>query len=157
MGTRIGELLCRLVSLSDHDIEEILEEQRYTGRRFGEIALAWGLCTPADVWQAWSDQLGQGVQYVNLKSVGVDTQALSLLPGELAERYEVIPLRAVGNRLILAASEASLARAQAELPGQMNMDLRFVVVDPAQLRRAIEAQYDAEQVEEPATALAGAA
>jgi type IV pilus assembly protein PilB len=156
MGTRIGELLCQLVSLSGHDIEEILEEQRYTGRRFGEIALAWGLCTPADVWHAWSDQLGQGVQYVNLKSVGIDTQALSLLPGELAARYEVIPLRAVGNRLVLAASEASLARAQAELPGQLTMDIRFTVVDASQLRRAIESQYAQSQVEAQG-ALAGAA
>jgi type IV pilus assembly protein PilB len=157
MGTRIGELLCRLVSLSTHDIEEILEEQKYTGRRFGEIALAWGLCTPTDVWHAWSDQLGEHVQNVNLHSVGIDTQALSLLPAALADRYEVIPLRAVGNRLVLATSESSLQRAQAELPGQMSMDLRFVVVDPTDLRQAIETQYDAMQVEEPETALAGAA
>jgi type IV pilus assembly protein PilB len=156
MGTRIGELLCRLVSLSDHDIEEILEEQKYTGRRFGEIALAWGLCVPADIWHAWSDQLEEQVQYVNLESVGVDTQALSLLPAVLAERYEVIPLRSVGNRLVLATSEASLPRAQAELPGQVSLDVRFVVVDPVQLRRAIEAQYDSAPAEAPAT-LAGAA
>jgi type IV pilus assembly protein PilB len=157
MGTRIGVLLCRLVSLTTHDIEEILEEQKYTGRRFGEIALAWGLCTPADIWHAWSDQLEERVQYVNLDSVGIDTQALSLLPAELADRYEVIPLRAVGNRLVLAASEASLARAQAELAGQVNSDLRFVVVNATELRRAIETHYDAMQADEPETAMAGAA
>jgi type IV pilus assembly protein PilB len=156
MGTRFGELLGRLVSLSAHDVEEILEEQRYNGRRFGEIALAWGLCTPSDVWHAWSDQLGDRVQFVELDSVGVDTQALAYLPGELAERYEVIPLRTVGNRLVLATSEASLPRAQAELADQVKMDVRFVVVDPGQLRRAIESHYEPTAAEAPA-ALAGAA
>ncbi|HEX4124433.1 MAG TPA: hypothetical protein VHY37_06880 [Tepidisphaeraceae bacterium] len=156
MGTRIGELLSQLVSLSAHDIEEILEEQRYTGRRFGEIALAWGLCAPPDVWHAWSDQLENRVQHVELDHVGIDTQALSLLPAELAEQYGVIPLRTVGNRLILAASEASLPRAKAELGERVKMDVRFAVVDAGQLHRAIAAHYESAKAE-PTAALAGAA
>ena len=57
MGTRIGELLGQLVSITPHDVEEILEEQHYSGRWFGEIGQAWGLpLTPADIWHAWSDR-----------------------------------------------------------------------------------------------------
>src|SRR2546423_848682 len=54
---RFGEILGRLVNLSGHDVNEILEEQNATHQRFGEIALSWGLCAPEDVWQAWCDQL----------------------------------------------------------------------------------------------------
>src|SRR5439155_6477219 len=53
---RIGELLSRMVPLSGHDVEEILQEQSATRRRFGEIALAWGLCKPEHVWDAWGQQ-----------------------------------------------------------------------------------------------------
>ncbi len=63
---RFGEHLSRLVNLSRHDVDEILEEQSSTRHRFGEIALSWGLCTPENVWQAWCDQLLSQVQKVDL-------------------------------------------------------------------------------------------
>ena len=37
---RMGELLSRMVPLSGHDVEEILEEQNSNRRKFGEIALS---------------------------------------------------------------------------------------------------------------------
>ena len=54
-----GQCLGRVVPLSAHDVSEILEHQAATRRRFGEIALAWGLCRPQHVWQAWWAQLAQ--------------------------------------------------------------------------------------------------
>ena len=156
MAARIGELLGRLVELSAHDVEEILEEQRYTGHRFGEIALAWGLCAPADIWHAWSNQLDHKIQHVTLAAVGIDTQAISLLSAELANQYQVIPLRAVEDLLVLATSEESFERAQAELPGQLQQKLRFVIADTAQLHRAIVKHYGAAQAAK-IEALAGAA
>ncbi len=50
---RFGELLSRFVNLSAHDVSEILEDQSSSRRRFGEIALAFGLCQPQHVWKAW--------------------------------------------------------------------------------------------------------
>ena len=59
---RIGELLRKMVPLSRHDIEEILQEQTSTRRRFGDIALAWGLVKPEHVWeQIWSILVEAGV------------------------------------------------------------------------------------------------
>ena len=42
---RFGELLSRLVPLSGHDIEEILQEQSANRRKFGDIALS---CSPSE-------------------------------------------------------------------------------------------------------------
>jgi hypothetical protein len=79
---RIGEILSRIISLSNHDIEEILHEQRATHRPFGDIALAMGLCRPEDIWQAWSGQLdglsGQP-RKIDLDSMGVDAQAIAFI------------------------------------------------------------------------------
>ena len=79
-GKRFGELLGKLVKLSQHDVEEILEDQTATHRRFGDIALSWGLCQPEHVWQAWSDQLLTQVQRVDLETLGVDSQAAANFP-----------------------------------------------------------------------------
>src|SRR4051812_15758645 len=83
--SRIGELLSRIVPLSGHDVEEILQDQAGTNRKFGEIALAWGLCQPQHVWKAWCRQLASaGTEQVDLKLVGIDAQAAASIPAELA-------------------------------------------------------------------------
>jgi hypothetical protein len=53
-----GELLSRLVGLSQHDIAEVLADQAISHRRFGEIAMAFQWVRPQEVWQAWWAQLG---------------------------------------------------------------------------------------------------
>src|SRR4051812_44877540 len=72
---RIGEILSQMVSLSHHDIDEILVEQRSTPRRFGEIAISMGLCQAEHVWKAISGQSSETPMFVDLDAFGVDTQA----------------------------------------------------------------------------------
>src|SRR5439155_11209012 len=98
---RFGELLSRMVPLSGHDVEEILQEQSATRRRFGEIALAWGLCKPEHVWDAWCQQSTDGTETIDLDKVGVDTQAAAMLPAPVARQHHVIPLRVANESILL--------------------------------------------------------
>lgn len=136
-----GECLGKVVHLSAHDVSEIMEHQSATRRRFGEIALAWGLCRPQHVWKAWWDQLAQQTPRVDLATVGVDSQALSHLPPDLAIQFRAVPLRCYRDQLVIAISERSLARAQAELPRLLNKQVQFVIAEPWQLDEAIAAYY----------------
>src|SRR5215212_9298631 len=91
---RFGELLSRLVPLSGHDVEEILQEQTANRRKFGDIALSWGLCKPEHIWDVWAEQSAHGDhEFVDLEKAGVDAQAAALLPAEVARDLNVIPVR----------------------------------------------------------------
>lgn len=140
---RFGELLGRLVNLSRHDVNEILEDQNATHRRFGEIALSWGLCQPQDVWQAWCDQLLTQVQKVDLKSLGVDAQAAAFLHRDVAWRLSAIPIRCLGRHLIVAIAETDTEPVASELSRITAKELRFVVADREQIHSAIAAYYPA--------------
>ena len=76
-NARFGELLGRMVELTGHDVEEILNEQEVTHRRFGEIAMSWGLCRPEHVWHAWASQVSEEGTRIDLDDFGVDSQALA--------------------------------------------------------------------------------
>jgi hypothetical protein len=141
---RFGELLGRLVHLSRHDVDEILEEQSSTKHRFGEIALSWGLCTPENVWQAWCDQLLSQVQKVDLEKLGVDSQATAMISSELARRLGAIPIRCMGQQLIVAVPGNNTDHIAAELRKITDMQLRFVVADAIQIGQAISVYYAAE-------------
>jgi hypothetical protein len=136
-----GECLGRVVRLTAHDVSEILEHQAATRRRFGDIALAWGLCRPHHVWQAWWEQLASQTPLVDLYRIGVDAQAVSHVPADLAVQFRAVPLRCHQEQLVVATCEEGLPRARAELPALLNKQVQFVTADPAQLDEALVAYY----------------
>ena len=147
-----GKCLGKVVRLSEHDVQEILSDQAATRRKFGEIALSWGLCRPQHVWQAWWDQLSQGAApHVDLTKIGVDAQAVGHLPAHLAVQFRAVPLRCFHGQLVVATCEQGLGRAAAELGGLLGKQIRFVTAEPAQVDAAIAAYYPS------ATRVAGAA
>src|SRR6266404_952281 len=125
---RIGELLSRMVPLSGHDVEEILQEQTSNRRRFGEIALAWGLCKPEHVWDAWCQQSTDGTEAVDLDKIGVDTQAAAMLPADVARHHHVIPLRVANDAILLASCNGAMAHAD-ELSALLHKRVTFVQAD----------------------------
>jgi hypothetical protein len=139
--SRIGELLSRIVPLSNHDVEEILQEQSGTHRRFGEIALAWGLCQPEHVWNAWCRQLAQGIETVDLDEIGIDAQAADILSADVARELEVLPIRIFGDVAIIATSDNETPAFEARLAHLVGRRVMFVRAEAEQLRRSIDMYY----------------
>jgi hypothetical protein len=139
--TRIGELLGKMVRLSNHDVEEILQEQGFTHRRFGEIALSWGLCQPEHIWRAWCDQINDKTEQVDLQELGIDAQAVTHLPKELATQHCLIPIRSFADQLVLASGEETNESLCTQLGKVLNKQVKFVKDDPSQVRDAIEKYY----------------
>jgi hypothetical protein len=139
-ATRFGQLLGRFVPLSEQDVAEVLDAQAVSGRRFGEIALSWGLCRPLHIWQAWSAQLAHDSQRVDLNQLGIDTQALAQVPASIARAFGVLPVRAFDNVLILATSPCHRPR-EPQLRKLLPQELQFVLCEPEQLSRAIDTYY----------------
>ena len=140
-GKRIGERLSNLVPLSGHDIEEILSEQGSTGKRFGDIAIELGLCLPEHIWRAWSSQLADSPQKVDIDSFGIDAQAISHLPHQLAVRYHAMPLRVLDDVVVIAVDEAVYPQAAKELLALLKGKAQFVLSSHTQIARAIRSYY----------------
>jgi hypothetical protein len=140
---RIGEMLSRFIPLTDQDIEEILHEQNCTHQPFGQAAISLGLCQPPDVWRAWSRLLDLHPHEVDIEALGVDAQATTLLPAELARAHTVLPLRISGGELILAALAADAQAADDPIAAhvvQLGLKVKYVAAPREQLLRII-AQY----------------
>ena len=144
-----GQYLGRVVSLSGHDVAEILEDQSTSGRRFGEIALAWRLCEPQHVWEAWANQLEHRTPSVDLDAVGVDAQATAELPARLARRFSAVAVRRAGSDVVVATDADSLPRAEARLPGLLRGNVHFVLAPAAQIAAALATYYPAPRTDEP--------
>jgi hypothetical protein len=141
---RIGELLGQMVALSGHDVEEILHEQQSTRRRFGEIALSWGLCQPEHVWSAWCRQVRDtDFEFVDLDRDGIDAQAVTLLSAELANTFRAIPIRRSEAEVVIASDATLSERARGELQALLKKHVKFVIAPREQVDAALEVYYSA--------------
>lgn len=136
-----GQLLGRIVPLSEHDVEEILQEQKGTRRRFGEIAMAWGLCESHHIWKAWCRQTGDRLERIDLGHVGIDTQAMSYITRQTAMCHTAIPVRSFTDLLVVAVADPAVTGAvEAEL-ADLGRQIKFVLADPAEIEFAIVTHY----------------
>ena len=138
---RIGQLLSSIVPITEQDVEEILEEQHITHRRFGEIALAWGLCTPAHVWEAWARQAHDTLLLVDLVVLGIDAQAVEHLSRETAERLGAIVIRSFETLVVVALKDASIATEVEHELQHVQRRVSFVLASCHQIDEAIVTYY----------------
>lgn len=140
---RIGELIGKMVPLSAQDVEEILLEQKSSRRRFGDIAISWGLCEPEHVWRAWCGQTGDHLERVELGLVGIDTQSLGFMTREMAIRHCAIPVRSFDHLLVIAITDpAQQGPLSAALAG-CQREVKFVLASTLEIEWAIERYYPA--------------
>ena len=109
--------------------------------RFGEVALAWGLCQPQDVWEAWASQLAHRTPEIDLRSFGIDAQAATHLPARVARRFGAVAVRMTGDALVVATAEADVARAVQRLGRVLRKKVRYVIAPPDQIACAIARYY----------------
>ena len=139
----MGELLSTFVPISDQDVEEILEEQNLSRRRFGEIAVEWGLCDGGHVWKAWARQKDRPPMRVDLDKLGIDAQATTDLPREMALRCSAIPIRAFENLVVIAMRDTESKPVLEEHFKSKRREVAIVLADAAQIETAIGSYYRA--------------
>lgn len=137
----IGEVLSRMGRLSAIDINEILSEQAVTRQRFGEIAISWGLCEAEHIRDAWCSQLADGCQRLELSSLGIDESAVACISAEAARQMRIMPIRFLGDQLIIATSRLIEAKEATMISQLAGREIRFVKAEANEIERAIESHY----------------
>jgi type IV pilus assembly protein PilB len=104
---RIGELLVAAGVLTSSQLETALTERQRHGQRerLGATIVRLGLASEADVADAVAQQLR--LERVDLAGLRPTPEALARVPGYLAERHDLLPLRVAEDTLVVATSDPS--------------------------------------------------
>lgn len=100
---RLGELLVEAGAITKKQLEHALAEQGNNGKRLGETLISLGYINEQQMLRTLEQQLG--VAYVQLSEMEIQAEALSVVPLFLAERYNIMPIRIEGSRLLLAMND----------------------------------------------------
>src|SRR3954464_6903123 len=113
MAVKLGTMLVREGVITPHQLEEALRTQVLYGGRLGTNLVELGY-VDADAMTEWLGRTSGFPVATKALFDNAGPEALSLIPGEMAERFECFPLRKDGRRLHLAmVSPADLAATDA--------------------------------------------
>ena len=140
---RIGELLVQKGVVSPDQVRIALTEQRKKRDHLGKILVRLGFATESIILDVLGGALGQ--QKAQLTQVVVDSEAIRLIPKDLARRFRILPLTfdAANNRLTLAMADTfnvvALDQIAALLGGEV--EIEPMMAGEAEIEKSIDQFY----------------
>ena len=102
---RLGELLVRNQLISDVQLAKAMAEQKKEGIRLGAALIKLGYVQENDLASFLSKHYG--VPSINLTEFEVDPAVISLIPTEVVQKYQMVPINRAGATLIVAMADPS--------------------------------------------------
>ena len=130
--SRIGELLVREKMLSLQQLQQAQEEAKRTGKRLGATLARLGYVDDQRLTQFVAKQYS--LPSINLGEIEIDAAVLRLVPREICEKHQVIPVRRSGPTLIVAMADPSNIYAIDELKFLTQYNIEPVVASDSALR-----------------------
>src|SRR5438034_5034991 len=129
----LGALLVAKGLLSKEQLDEALSERAKTGELLGQVLLRRSWIFEDELARVLAEQ--HDLEFLNLRSVGVDRRLLPLIPAEAGQRLRVVPVRHLEDGDILTAvADPNDRDGMAELAGlvaKKGRGLRLVVAEPS--------------------------
>lgn len=136
---RIGDLLLRDGLVTQDQLNKALAEQRHNGTRVGYNLVKLGYVKETDLTRTLARQ--HKMPAVDLTKFQVDPRVAKLIPGELALKHNVLPLKRDGRTLTLAVSDPASMSVLDDIKFITRLDIFPVIAGEFTLRNAIEKFY----------------
>ena len=138
--SRLGELLVRNQMISDDQLAKAVTEQKREGVRLGAALISLGYVQEHDLASFLSKHYG--VPSIDLKEFDVDPAVIKLIPAEVAQKYQLLPINRAGSTLIIAMSDPSNIFAIDDIKFMTGYNVEVVVASEAAIKEAIDNYYD---------------
>jgi len=139
MPSHIGELLIKENFITSEQLDLALKHQRQNGGRLGSILINLGFVDDDDITSVLSRQYG--VPSINLAYFEIDASVVKLIPGEVAQKYLIVPLSRVGSTLTVATADPTNVFAMDDIKFMTGFNVEPVVSSEASIQEALEKYY----------------
>lgn len=140
MNIRIGQILLDSGMISNKQLENALNQQNEGGARLGYYLVSSNAISENDLNKFLARQ--QNIESANLDEIDIDENIIHLISGDVARRYEVIPIEIVGRKLIVAMTDPHNLFAIDDLRFSLGMDIEPHITASSMIRRALGKYYE---------------
>ena len=140
MTDRIGELLLRERLITPEQLKKAIDEQKKSGGRLGFNLAKLGYITEKDLTSFLSRQYG--IPTIDLSVQEVDHEIVKLIPEDVAQKYQVIPVTRTGSTLVVAMADPSNIFAIDDIKVLTGYNVEPLVASDTAIKSAIEKYYE---------------
>ena len=145
MADRLGELLVREKLITADQLKKAVEEQRTSGGRLGYNLAKLGFINEKELTAFLSKQYG--IPSIDPVTTEVDPEVIKLIPEDVANKYQVIPISRTGSTLVLAMADPSNIFAIDDIKFLTGYNVESMVASEVSIKAAIEKYYAAQEAE----------
>ena len=140
MVRRLGDLLVAEGLITDAQLRQALADQKGKTDKLGTILVGLGFITEEQLIGFLSRQYG--IPSITLGNLDIDPETLRLVPAHIAKKYEVMPVKRIGGTLTLAMADPTNVFALDDVAFMTNLQILPVVAPQAAIRRALDKNYE---------------
>ena len=138
---RLGDLLVAEGLITDAQLKQALGDQKGKTDKLGSILVKLGFITEEQLIGFLSRQYG--IPSITLNRVEIDAETIRLVPTTIALKYEGLPVKRIGGTLTLAMADPTNVFALDDIAFMTNLQILPVVAPQAAIRKGIEKYYEA--------------
>ena len=139
MAVRIGELLLKERRITPEQLQEALNYQRQNGGKLGFNLIKLGYVKDEEITALLSKQYG--VPSIALTQFEIDPAVVKLVPGETAQKYQIVPLSRAGSTLTIAMTDPTNVFAMDDIKFMTGYTVEPVVASETAVIEAIAKYY----------------
>lgn len=136
---RLGELLLESGIITEAQLQAALEEQRSTKKKLGDVLLSQGVLTEHQLIEVLEFQLG--IPHVTLSRFQIDAKLSQIIPETMAKRYQVMPIRVDGRKLMVAMADPLDLLVIDDLRMSTGFTIEPAIIARGELQRGIARLY----------------
>jgi len=140
--SRLGDILVKNNVITSEQLAAALQEQKMSGgqSKLGSILVKQGLVKEPDLVSFLSRQYG--VPAICLAEYDIDPAVIKIIPPEVVQKYNLIPVNRAGSTLIVAVSDPSNLFAIEDIKFMTSYNVEMVVTAESDIKGAIDKYYD---------------
>ena len=136
---KLGEVLIKKGLLTESRLELALAYQRVTGSLLGEALVKLGFVSSRDIAKTLAEQ--SGLQYIELSEYPISEEAIKLVPKNVAEKTEFIPLRVYDGSIEIGITNPSNIYAIDTVAKITGKQPKVYIIDSEEFYETLERAY----------------
>lgn len=152
---RIGDYLVSQGLINEEQLQKVLETQKESNgaKKFGDVVVELGFMSEVNFAKALAGKLR--VQYVDLDTIDINTEAVQKVPEALARKHTVIAINVQGKRLTVATNDPVNFIVLEDIKVSTGMDCVPVLATTSAINKSIGKCYSMQNVDSVLDSVAG--
>lgn len=141
MKLRLGQVLVDAGTLTEKQVEQVLERQKREQRPFGLLCEEMFGLEPDVIENAWAKQYASITQTIDPSTETYEEAALELVTRRQAWQFRLLPVRFDGSEVMIVTTTMYLRRALRFASRVLNVPVYFVITDSEALGESLCKHY----------------